>query len=194
MRTLKKLGLFSLVLVAIVLTEALALMLLTGQLFNSLALPIIDNADFTWLLIKNNPLHGMLELVRQPLLIIGHEQSFSKDYTAALYFYPVGTLLHCLLAAWISRFISNKTRSGIKGLVVALLLIMLSLPSIWLASCCGDTPGWPVDTALRQYVFAVGGDPLARLEFYESILPALFPIQLLIGATGFGLLYRRISG
>lgn len=196
MRSLKTGALVALILFILVVVESLLLMLASGRLFNSLTVPIIDNLDFLWLLIKSSPWQGLLQLAAQPVLVFGHELAQTKDYTAALYFYPIGSLLHVLLAWMIARYLfpakqTNKKRQGMKGFVVGLLLLLLTLPNIWLASCCGDVPGWPLDVALRQYVFAAGGDPVARLEFYETVLPFLFPLQLIIGATGAGLLYRR---
>lgn len=193
---LKKIGLSVLMLFMLIGIEALVLMLLSGRLFNSITFPVINNLDFLWLLLRNTPWQGLLELAGQPLLVLGHEQLLTKDYSVALYFYPLGSLLHILVAWMMVRYLFSKTRgkhtrAGMKGFVVGLLLLLLSLPAVWLASCCGDVPGWPLDVALRQYVFAVGGDAIARLSLYENLLPFLYPLQLIIAATGLGLVWRR---
>jgi hypothetical protein len=193
---LQKVCLIVLILAVMVGVESVLLMLASGQLFNSITIPVISNLDFLWLLIKNTPWQGLLELAGQPLLVLGHEQILTENYTVALFFYPAGALLHLLLAWLIVRYLFSNThkkgtRAGMKGFVIGLLLLLLTLPNIWLASCCGDVPGWPLDVALRQYVFAVGGDAIARLALYENLLPFLFPLQLIIGATGFGLVWRR---
>jgi hypothetical protein len=190
---LKLIGWTLLVLLALLLFESLLLMLTSAQLFNAVAAPAFANLDFLWLLLKNSPWNGLQEIFAQPVLIIGHKQDITDDYISALYFYPLGSLLHLLWAFMLASYVLRKPQPGIKGLVIGSLLLLLTLPNIWLAACCGDVPGWSADVGLRLYVFAEGGDAVSRLKLYETLLPLLLPLRLIIAAVGAILIYRRLA-
>ncbi len=190
---LKLTGWTLLVLLALLLLESLLLMLAGGRLFNSVTVPAIANLDFLWLLLKNSPWNGIQEIFAQPVLIVGHKQGITDDYISALYYYPLGSALHLLWAIVLASYILRKSHPGLKGFVIGSLLLLLTLPNIWLASCCGDAPGWSADVSLRLYVFAEGGDAVSRLKFYETLLPLLLPLRLVLAAGGAILMYRRLA-
>lgn len=182
-----------LVLLALLLLEWALLMLATGRVIDALRSPLWDNADFTWLLLRSNPWQGLLVFLDQPVLIVGSLDPLGKDFYAAWFYYPLGSLLHLLLAWLIARYLWQSHKPGRAGFVIGVVLALLAINELWLAACCGQTPGWLLDTGLRLYVFASDGEPLQRLQFYETVLPFLTPLQWLVAAAGFGLAWRRVS-
>lgn len=183
-----------LVLAALLALEWLLLMLGSLRGIDALRSPLWDNADFTWLLIRSNPWQGLLALFNQPLLIVGSLDPVSGDFYSALFYYPGGTLLHLLLAWLVARYLGQARRVGGKGFVLGVLLALVASNQLWLAACCGQTPGWLLDTALRLYVFASDGETLHRLKLYEGVLPFLDPLRWIVAAAGFGLVWRRVPG
>ena len=179
------------VLLLLLVLEALLLMLVTGNIFNTFALPIFNNLDFLWLLIKNNPGAGLLELISQPLLILGHSPAGVDDYSAALYYYPISSLLHLGLA-WLiaARLLKTPAQLARPLFIGGALLLLLSINYVWLAGCCGAVPGWTLDTAFLYYVFESAGNPVARVQIYEDAYTWMQTGQLVVMALAGLLLWH----
>ena len=168
--------------------EVLVLMLSTGTVVNKLALPVFDNLDFLWLLIKNNPWQGFVELLSQPVLIVGHQQE-AGEYLAALYYYPVSSLLHLALGIIISMQLQKRAGAIKQPVYLAgIMLFLLSVNHVWLAGCCGAEPGWTLDTVFLSYVLSSSSGPLAGANIYDAIYAWSFTIRLGFLFVGLALL------
>lgn len=181
-------------LIALLALESGALMLATTSMVNSLQFPLWDNRDFLFVLLKASPGQGLLELFSQPVMIIGHKASPVSDFSAALFYSPLSMLVHILLALGIAGYLARRPYKKPLAFSIGVLLLLIVINGVWLASCCGDSPGWLVDTALRYYVFAAGGNPVERLQHYEMLLPYLLPLQALLAAIGAVLVSRPLLG
>lgn len=160
--------------------ESLVLMLATGAVLNSIALPVINNIDFLMLLIKNNTVSGLSELISQPILILG-KSSAPNEYFAALYYYPINSLLHILFAAFITSQVLKKPVRLIRPLFfIASTMLLVSINYVWLAGCCGAIPGWTLDTMLLNYVFSTNVNSGARMDFYEVLYDWMTLVQILM--------------
>jgi hypothetical protein len=174
--------------------EALLLMLTTGTVVNTFAMPIFNNLDFLWLLLKNNPWNGFLELISQPVFILGHAQATAGDYLVALYYYPISSLLHLGLAWLITTCFLNCRAQLVRPLfITGSILLLVSINYVWLAGCCGAAPGWTLDTILLNYMLSAQGYPVTRMELYETIYGWMQPVQLVVMALAGILLWRGSS-
>ncbi|MCK4742293.1 MAG: hypothetical protein KAT25_00585 [Sulfuriflexus sp.] len=160
--------------------EALLLMLASGALFNSITLPILNNIDFLILLIKSNIGSGLRELIAQPVLILGNS-SAPNEYIAALYYYPVNSLLHILFAAFITSQVLKKPMRLIRlPFLIAGTMFLVSINYVWLAGCCGAVPGWTLDTMLLNYVFSTNVNSGTRMDFYELLYDWMTLLQIIM--------------
>jgi hypothetical protein len=180
------------VLAALVGLAAGALTLATGNVMNTVQFPLWDNRDFVFVLIKASPVQGIAEFFNQPLMLIGHKASSVTDFTAALFYYPLAVLVHIALAIGIAIYLFTRPYRRPLAFAIGVLLILIVTNGVWLASCCGSSPGWLVDTSLRYYVFAAGGNPVERLQHYEMLLPYLFPLQAVLATIGAVLVLRPL--
>jgi hypothetical protein len=194
LRLLKRITVAAGVLAALLALESGALMLATTSVVNSMQFPLWDNRDFLSVLLKANPGQGLLELIDTPAMIIGHKATPAGDFTAALFYYPLAALVHVLLALAIAVYLARRPYKKPLGFGLGVLLLLVVTNAVWLASCCGDSPGWLVDTALRYYVFAAGGNAVERLQTYEQVLPYLLPLQAFLAAIGAWLVLRPLLG
>ena len=160
--------------------ESLVLMLATGAVFNSISLPILNNIDFLILLIKSNIGSGLRELIAQPVLILGNS-SAPNEYLAALYYYPINSLLHILFAVFIASQVLKKPVRLIRPLFfIASAMLLVSINYVWLAGCCGAIPGWTLDTMLLNYVFSTNVNSAARMDFYEVLYDWMTLLQIIM--------------
>lgn len=194
MNHLKLAALATLILFILISIEALLLMLATGTVINTFALPIFSNLDFLWLLLKNNPWSGFHELISQPVFILGNAQASTSGYHSALYYYPISGLLH-LGFAWLiaSRFLKYRSQLVRPMFIIGSVLFLVSINYVWLAGCCGAVPGWTLDTMLLNYVLSAQGYPVARMDIYEAVYAWMQPMQLTIMALAGILLWRASS-
>jgi hypothetical protein len=194
MKHLKFAALATLILFILISIEALLLILATGTVFNTFTLPIFSNLDFLWLLLKNNPRSGFLELISQPVFILGHAQASTSGYLTALYYYPTSSLLHLGLALLIaSRFLKHRSQLVRPMFIIGSALLLVSINYVWLAGCCGTTPGWTLDTMLLNYVLSAQGYPVAHMDIYEAVYAWMQPLQLTIMVLAGILLWRASS-
>lgn len=169
-------------------------MLATGTLINSVTAPIFNNLDFLWLLLKSNPWSGLLELIAQPVLIIGHAQPSKDGYLAALYYYPISGLLHIGFALLLTSCFRKNRSQGIHPLfILASLLFLISINYVWLAGCCGATPGWTLDTMFLNYALSTQGYARAGMEYYEMIYRWSLPVQASLMILAAALLWKTSS-
>jgi hypothetical protein len=174
--------------------EALLLILTTGFVIDSFSLPILNNLDFLWLLLKNNPWSGALELISQPVFILGHANESSDGYLVALYYYPISSLLHLGLARLITaRFLKYRSQFFRPMFITGCILLLVSINYVWLASCCGATPGWTLETMFLDYAFSTPGYPVDRMPLYEALYNWMQPLQFVIMVLAGGLLWRASS-
>ena len=160
--------------------EALLLMLASGALFNSITIPILNNTDFLILLIKSNIGSGLRELIAQPVLILGNS-SAPNEYFAALYYYPINSLLHILFAIFIASQVLKKPIRLFRPLFfIASTMLLISINYVWLAGCCGAIPGWTLDTMLLNYVFSTNVNSGTRMDFYEVLYDWMTLLQILM--------------
>lgn len=194
MNYLKSATLSVLVLFILMCIEALLLILTTGFVIDSLTLPILNNLDFLWLLLKSNPWSGALQLFSQPVFILGHAQESSDGYLVALYYYPISSLLHLGLA-WLiaSRFLKQRSQLIRPMFITGCLLWLVAINYVWLASCCGATPGWTLETMFLHYAFSTSGYPVDRMPLYEALYNWIRPLQFVIMVLAGGLLWRASS-
>jgi len=158
--------------------ESLILMLATGAAFNSIAFPILNNIDFLLLLIKNNIGSGLRELIAQPVLIIGN-RSAPNEYLSALYYYPISSLLHISFACFVALRTLKKPAYLISlPFLFASMMLLLAINYVWLAGCCGATPGWTFDTMLLKYVFSTNISSTEHMNFYETLYDWMTIIQI----------------
>lgn len=194
MTYLKSAFLTALSLFIFVCIEALILMLATGTVINSFVMPIFSNLDFLWLLLKTNPWSGFLELVSQPVFIIGHAQVSTDGYLTALYYYPISSLLHLGLARLVaSHFLKDRARLVRPLFITGSVLLLVAINYVWLAGCCGAVPGWTLDTLLLNYALSTQGYPVTGMELYETIYGWMQPLQFIIIVLAGGLLWRASS-
>jgi len=183
MTSLKFIALSTLYLLVFLGLEALILMLATGAAFNSIALPILNNLDFLLLLIKNNPGSGLRELIAQPVLIIGHRFS-PNEYSSALYYYPISSLLHIAFACFVASVSLKRPLKIIRiPFLLASILLLTAINYVWLIGCCGATPGWTLDTMLLNYVLSANVNSAARMDFYEALYDWMTILQVSIIAV-----------
>jgi len=172
-------------------TESLLLMLTTGITINTIVFPIINNIDFLVLLIKNNPWSGFLELVAQPVLIIGKAHTTPGEYLSALYYYPFNSLLHILLAALIASRVLHAPKQILRpAFIFASLMLLLAINYVWLAACCGAIPGWTLDTVLVYYALSENVNVVSRMNVYDAIHDWMGILQLLILTVSVIILWR----
>lgn len=194
MKYLKSAALVTLMLCLLIGIETLLLMLASGRLVNSLALPIFNNLDFLWLLLKSNPWSGLLELISQPVLIIGQAQPSADGYLAALYYYPVSSLLHlCLAGIIVTRFHAQPASLLRPRFIIGSGLLLVAINYVWLASCCGATPGWTLDTLFLHFTLTATGYPQNWMELYEAVYGWMQALQLFAIAVAGALLWRRLE-
>lgn len=169
-------------------------MLSTGSIINAIALPIFNNLDFLWLLLKSNLWSGLRELVSQPLLILGKAQASADGYTAALYYYPISSLLHLGLAGLILKRFQKQHASLLQPkFLIGSGLLLLAINYVWLAGCCGAAPGWTLDTLFLNYTLSATGYPAGRMDLYEALYGWMQPLQLISITLAAGLLWRAPS-
>lgn len=194
MKYLKSAFLVALTLFILICIEALLLMLTTGSIINAISMPIFNNLDFLWLLLKNNLWSGLVELVSQPVLILGKAQASADGYIAALYYYPISSLLHLGLA-WliVKRFQKHHASLLRPKFLIGSGLLLLAINYVWLASCCGATPGWTLDTLFLSYALTATGYPVERMDLYEEFYGWMQPLQFIIIILAVGLLWRAPS-
>jgi len=191
MKILKFSSLTLLYLIMILSTESLLLMLTTGITINTIVFPIFNNIDFLVLLIKNNPWSGFLELVAQPVLIIGKSHTAPGEYLSALYYYPFNSLLHILLAALIASRVLYAPKQILRpAFIIASLMLLLAINYVWLAACCGAIPGWTLDTVLVYYALSENVNVVSRMNVYDAIHDWMGLLQLLILAVSVIILWR----
>ena len=169
-------------------------MLATNNVINSFSAPIFNNLDFLWLLLNSNPWSGFLELVSQPILIIGRTAPSTDGYLTALYYYPVSGLLHIGFALLVaSRFHKNRSQLIRPVFILASMLFLISINYVWLAGCCGAAPGWTLDTIFLNYALSTQGYPRMGMEFYERVYGWSQPMQISFMILACGLLWRTSS-
>jgi len=194
MMYLKLTALTGLTLFSIVCIEMLVLMFTTGTVVNTFDQPIFNNLDFLWLLIKSNPWNGFLQLIEQPVLIIGHTGAATNDYLVALYYYPVSSLLHLGLALLITTRILKYPTLAIRAqFIIGCVLFLLPINYVWLAGCCGAKPGWTLDTLFLNFVLSTDGSPITHMDIYEVAYGWMHTLQLIIMILAGSLLWRATS-
>lgn len=191
MKYLKSASLVALTLFMILCIEALLLMLSTGSSINAIALPIFHNLDFLWLLLTHNPWSGLQVLVSQPVLVLGKAQASADGYIAALYYYPISSLLHLGLA-WLIVQRHHKHRASLlrPKFLIGSGLLLLAINHVWLASCCGATPGWTLDTLFLHFALSTNGYPVTYMDLYEAVYRWMQPLQFISILLAGGLLWR----
>jgi len=194
MELIKRLSLTCILLLIIVSVEVVLLVAFTGAGINKLIMPIFSNLDFLWLLTKSNFHAGIIEIINQPVLIIGNATLPPADFLSALYYYPVSSLLHIGLAWLIStRMVIHKSRPHKYSFFTGCALFLVTINYIWLAACCGASPGWTLDTIFLNYVMSSEGTPIQHMNIYDAVYRYMQPLQLLVMILASMLIWRGMS-
>lgn len=179
---------------ALISMEAIVLVFATGASINTITAPILSNLDFLWLLTKSNLHAGIVEVINQPVLIIGHSASSTQDFQSALYYYPVNSILHVGLAWLISiRITTHRSRPHKYSFIAGCALFLVTINYVWLAACCGASPGWTFDTLFLNYVMSTDGTPIQHMDIYETAYQYMLPLQLVIMIVATMMIWRGLS-
>jgi len=188
---IKKLSLYLLLPVFIVLVGILSVTITTQGLANNIELTLIENFGLYLNLLNTNAVMATkLALIDNPLILIERLDEQKINQIWGFYIMPVNAVALLLVSIFIIH-IRRLKLSTCKWLVIwgGVFTIMFSIFYLRLQTCCTTEPTW----LLEIWLFSQTSEPLADTAFWKDIYVQLIGrfiyIQFSIAALGGFIIY-----
>lgn len=188
---IKKLSLYLLIPVFIVLVGIISITISTKSLPNNVEFTLIENFDLYLNLLNANPVMATkLALIDNPVILIERLDEQKINQIWGIYIMPINAIALLLISAFIIHIRKLKL-STCKWLVIwaAVFTIMLSMFYLRLQTCCTTKPTW----LLEIWLFSQASEPLLDSAFWKDIYILLIGrfiyIQYSIATLGAFILY-----